>query len=227
MKKQNLFYLLISFFLMLFSKNIVAQYKAGSGDGFFVATGYNYTTLPVELIKFEAELNEEFVLLVWQTASEINNEKFILEKSFDANNWFQIAEINGAGNSYSIVNYYFLDKEVKQGTQYYRLTQVDFDAKKETFKVIEITKTSQSNVNISIFPNPVNNEAIISFFNERAARGILRIYSDVGIEISNYSVATTAGENAISIDTSSLAKGIYIFKIEIERTKTSILKVVK
>ena len=60
---------------------------------------------------------EDNVLLSWQTASEINNEKFIVEKSFDANNWFQIGEVKGAGNSANVLNYSFFDDALILGAK--------------------------------------------------------------------------------------------------------------
>ncbi len=98
---------------------------------------------------------EDNVLLSWQTASEINNEKFILEKSFDANNWFKIAEVKGAGNSTNILTYSFVDDALISGTQYYRLTQIDFDGTKETFEAIDVSKIATAPFEIKVFPNPM------------------------------------------------------------------------
>ena len=53
--------------MQLSSNNLFGQYKTGSGDGFFVATGF-LNPLPVELLSFEKELSSSGVLLTWQTA---------------------------------------------------------------------------------------------------------------------------------------------------------------
>jgi hypothetical protein len=185
------------------------------------------TPLPVQLIYFNGELMEDNVLLSWQTASEINNEKFIVEKSFDANNWFQIAEVKGAGNSANVLNYSFFDDALILGTQYYRLTQIDFDGTKETFKAIDVSKIATAPFEIKVFPNPMNEEVKVSFFADKQGYSRFRIYAESGQEMYFGLVGTLQGENSFSFNTSHFAEGIYVFKIEKENGVVSTVKVVK
>jgi hypothetical protein len=83
--------------------------------------------LPVELTEFNAVVYNSSVILKWVTASETNNEKFILQKSANGVYFSDIATIHGNGNSI-ITNYYqYVDKHPIEGISYYRLKQVDFD----------------------------------------------------------------------------------------------------
>ena len=100
------------------------------------------SVLPVNLISFDAICLDGSVKITWATATETNNNYFILEKSFDAENFIPLVRINGAGNSNKILNYSFNDNEPSSGTQYYRLTQVDYNGQKEIFNI--------SNVNCSL-----------------------------------------------------------------------------
>ena len=209
----------------------ISFYKAGGGQykaaqlstGEIVATN----TLAVELIYFTGEVMEDKVLLSWQTAAEINNEKFIVEKSFDANNWFQIGEVKGAGNSANILNYSFVDDALIVATQYYRLTQIDFDGTKETFKIIDVSKAATAPFEINVFPNPMKEEVKVSFYAEKQGYSRFRIYAENGQEIYAALVGTLQGENSFSFNTSHLEGGIYIFKIEKENGVIISLKVVK
>ncbi|MFZ9848863.1 MAG: T9SS type A sorting domain-containing protein, partial [Flavobacteriales bacterium] len=174
------------------------------------------TPLPVQLTSFEGKTIEDGVLLTWQTASEINNEKFILEKSFDANNWFQIAEIKGAGNSNNILNYSFVDDALILGIQYYRLTQVDFDGTKETFEIIDVASSSTATNDLKVFPNPMKEEVKVMFNTSIIGYARFKIYSESGQEIYSALVATVKGENVFNFNTSQFSEGIYLFKIEKE-----------
>jgi len=169
------------------------------------------TPLPVQLISFEGELVDDKVIVSWQTASEINNDKFILEKSFDCKNWFTIAEIDGAGNSTNFLKYSYTDDALIVGVQYYRLTQIDFDGTKETFKTIDVSKTSTTPYEIKVFPNPMKEEVKVSFYAEKQGYSRFRIYAENGKEIYAGLVGTLQGENAFNFNTSHFAEGTYIF----------------
>lgn len=100
--------------------------------------------LPITLTYFKAERSGDDNLLVWQTAQEINNQKFIVEKTTDFNQWKLVEEIDGGGNSNTPKTYYLLDKMPQSSITYYRLTQVDFDGISETFKIISINRDIKS-----------------------------------------------------------------------------------
>ncbi len=86
------------------------------------------TSLPVELLYFNINGN----ILEWSTASEINNDYFIIEKSVDTKCWSEYSVVNGNGNSNRIINYNYT---VIEG-YYYRLSQIDFDATRTYFNVV-------------------------------------------------------------------------------------------
>ena len=62
-------------------------------------------TLPIELISFNSECLNEKTDLKWITATETNNNFFTIEFSMDAVNWIILKQINGAGNSTTLLNY--------------------------------------------------------------------------------------------------------------------------
>jgi hypothetical protein len=97
--------------------------------------------LPISLVKFEAEKLAEKVKLTWVTATEINNEKFIIERASDGQDFTSIAEIKGAGNSKELNEYTFVDANPLKGTMYYRLTQVDFDGTSTSFEPVAVNSS--------------------------------------------------------------------------------------
>jgi hypothetical protein len=95
--------------------------------------------LPVELMSFDAKGSGPTTnLLSWSTASERNNNYFMVENSVDGKSWTEIAKISGAGNSSAILHYQAHHIGIKLGTNYYRLSQVDYDGTTEVFDIISI-----------------------------------------------------------------------------------------
>ena len=111
--------------------------------------------LPIELIRFEAELEEDVVYLNWLTATEINNDYFTIERSANGIDYETIAEVEGAGNSTTVLSYDLIDENPLPGKSYYRLKQTDFDGTHSYSKVrIVKRKTSKTKVEMAVYPNP-------------------------------------------------------------------------
>lgn len=105
--------------------------------------------LPVELISFDViELDDQKNQLEWRTASEINNQGFKVERKADTTTWHTLGTVlpNPDGN------YVFIDQKPFQGTNYYRLKQIDFDG---TFTYSPIRSVYNENKDPEIYPNPV------------------------------------------------------------------------
>ncbi len=100
--------------------------------------------LPIELTNFNAELIQNEVVLKWTTASETNNDYFLVERSNDLSNWDAIIEVNGAGNSTEEINYMDYDKRPMSGLSYYRLKQVDYNGEYSYSAVKSVKKSTGS-----------------------------------------------------------------------------------
>ncbi|MEQ9441603.1 MAG: T9SS type A sorting domain-containing protein [Cyclobacteriaceae bacterium] len=115
--------------------------------------------LPVELVAFNVQAEANQVLLTWETASEINNDFFEIQRSQNAKDWEAIGTVAGAGNSTRSLEYQYKDKYPIIGESYYRLRQVDYDGKFDYSKIRSITVEAFTQLNttvleIRIYPNP-------------------------------------------------------------------------
>src|SRR5690554_2904791 len=99
-------------------------------------------SLPVELTFFTGNKTGNINHLSWETATETNNDYFILEHSTDGFSWNEITKEKGAGNSTKINTYFYDHRDFPLAINYYRLTQVDFDGKRETFEIVSIDNSS-------------------------------------------------------------------------------------
>jgi len=96
--------------------------------------------LPVELASFNGKYDIEKILLDWETASEKNNDYFIIERSVNSEDFETIGRIKGKGNSETESSYNFTDADPPKDRAliYYRLQQNDFDTRKTYSNIITI-----------------------------------------------------------------------------------------
>ncbi len=118
--------------------------------------------LPIELIDFKGKYINNQSVLSWITASEKDNDYFILERSEDAHEFTQIGKIDGAGNSNSFLNYQFIDPKPINQVAYYRLKQIDFDGQYSYSQVIALRNNQKLNTEIKAYPNPSNGNFLIT-----------------------------------------------------------------
>lgn len=116
---------------------------ASSPDGTIridnVRVTYFSTTLPVELVDFRGEYKNSEVYLNWQTASESGSSHFEIQRSHDIKEWEKIGSVQSTGDSQSLINYYFWDRNIPNwDIIYYRLKQVDTNGDFEYSKNIAI-----------------------------------------------------------------------------------------
>jgi hypothetical protein len=112
--------------------------------------------LPIELLSFEAECENQNITLEWSTASEINNDYFTIERSIDGLNWEIITTVEGAGNSNSAMHYSFIDISNSFEISYYRLKQTDFDGNFKYSSIITVKNCEEDFTELSLYPNPAN-----------------------------------------------------------------------
>jgi len=114
------------------------------------------SALPIELVSFEANVNEDRIDLKWITATEINNNYFTIERSKDGNAWEEVLMTLGAGNSNQLIEYYEVDYDPINGISYYRLKQTDFDGKYSYSNIVPVKyELNSGNGTLNLFPNPV------------------------------------------------------------------------
>lgn len=124
-----------------------------------LANTFNCIVVPVELSLFEVLPFGNNILVRWTTESEENNDFFSIEKSVDGKHWQTIGNIKGNGNSFTTIEYEFVDEQPFHGVNYYRIKQNDFDGTFEYSPIQSIVSHSEND--ISIFPNPSTGQVFI------------------------------------------------------------------
>lgn len=162
-------------------------------------------SLGVELTTFEANCKEELqrIVVKWETASEQNNDYFLLEKSNDGREWQSIKKIKGLGNSQTIQAYFYEDINLHGSHQYYRLKQVDFDGQFQYSSVLTASCLLEGSFGFA--PNPTVGQLLIS-----------SELNDYHIKVNDHSgryLFQQNGQLDTAIDLSKLPDGVYLVTI--------------
>ncbi|MCF0058375.1 C25 family cysteine peptidase [Dyadobacter sp. CY356] len=122
----------------------------------------SFNPLPVGFINISAKLSgTNQVTIDWQTAWEINNSHFIIERSYNAKNFVSIGSVEGKGDVSTQSDYSFVDNQPLEGLNYYRIRQVDrkdgsAPSSEDSFSRIVSIKTSDIEQSV-VYPNPTKN----------------------------------------------------------------------
>lgn len=218
MRSNKLTYTLTNtctFIVLLFcciTTKLSAQFTGGNGDGFASGTiGSSGTEvlLPVTLLSFHLEDKAESVKLVWETASENNNDYFTIERSNNGTDWTAIATIKGSGNSIDMHSYETYDNQPYSGLSYYQLKQTDYDGK-STFSTIESIYRGTGG-SFSVFPNPAQNTLLLNLQEQVEATSVT-IYNVYGQLVWSSAQYISLKKEA-SIDVSFLPSGAYFIRV--------------
>ncbi len=200
--------------------------------------------LPVELTTFTAgstssPTGSAAVLLRWNTATEVNNYGFEIQRSevsaeggcasgasgqkSDAgqsslvnshSSFTKIGFVKGNGNSNSPKDYSFVDDNPPRGTVEYRLKQIDNDGNYKYSQIVTVTSLPTKFELWQNYPNPFNPTTTIQYVIPKAEHVTLKVYDELGKEVTTLvNENKEAGQYRVSFNGSNLASGIYYYRI--------------
>ena len=169
-------------------------------------------TLPIELSFFTAKARKDnTVLFNWQTASELDNERFEIERSTDHSGWEVILTQAGAGDSNESIFYEAFDRNPPSGTVYYRLKQIDYDGQ-YSYSAIEVVEISAvGSAGFSVYPNPAGARVIIQ---GRQPLKSLRLFDVRGVDVTDKVSLTRQTDLRYSAVVDALSAGVYFLSTE-------------
>ncbi len=186
-------------------------------------------TVPVELSGFSASVNENDVTLFWQTATELNNSGFDVERNRKNEGWEKVGFVSGNGTTTEIHSYTFADKNVPAGTYNYRIKQIDYNGTNEYFEleqVIEINPPGKFAL-LQNYPNPFNPSTTIQFVIPEKSNVVITIFNSIGEDVLTLvNEEKAAGSYEINFNASGFTSGIYYYKLQTDnfaQTKKMIL----
>lgn len=177
--------------------------------------------LPIDLVSFNATPYEDIVNLRWETASEKNSERFIVERSSDLIHYHEIIEMPANGFSDNTIIYSNSDRDPLAGTSYYRLKQIDTNGDYTYSNVVPVK--FESNQDVSIYPNPTNHNAFLKGDLDEVTR--LEVSNSAGSIV--YAVQMTDDQRELNLSEMDLESGIYFVKFTFKDGTTQSKRLVK
>lgn len=184
------------------------------------------SALPVELTGFEVEPTNNRVHLSWETASETNNKQFKVQRRTGDQAFETIGEVEGAGTTYEPQSYQFYDGNPSEGTNYYRLKQVDFDGSHE-FSAIKAVNFEGGDRSIDlalkqVSPNPFQREIQVVYTLPSAKAAQLRLRNVSGEVVDEWTQSGNRGKNMYTArPPQGLSKGTYILSLITDQNRVT------
>lgn len=166
--------------------------------------------LPLKLIRFDASLINQSVLLTWETAQEVNVKGFAIEYSKDGVGWASVGYVAATGNGSAVnSNYRFTHDGAVATVNLYRLKMEDADGKFTYSTVRSVSNTGAGQHSLNVYPNPFSGKLSIRFSVAKEDQQVQLQVFDLSGKLLE-SMITAMGNK--EWDLSRLAPGIYFLQ---------------
>jgi len=202
----------------VFAGNFITFSGVNLQDADFFTLGSinaSQTPLPIELLSFNAIENDiTSVNCFWSTASETNNDFFLVERSRDGINFSEVGRVVGAGTSNATINYALNDYQPYSGLSYYRLKQVDFNGEYSYSNIVSIQRDISKEGEIIIMPNPNSGKFHVRISNQYCGQSSISI-ADMNGRVCHHQSVDFEASNAVLIPFDlTLSPGKYALRVE-------------
>lgn len=184
-------------------------------DATILTLDFSAIPIPVELVSFNANVNNGIVNLQWVTATELNNQAFEVQRKFGTNNFETVGSVTGHGTTTSTNQYVFTDKLLNTGKYIYRLKQIDFDGSFAYSSEVNVDVNFASEYSLKQnYPNPFNPATKISFTVHQSNFVSIDVFNSIGQKIATLvNEQMDAGNYSVDFKAFNLPSGIYFYKM--------------
>jgi endonuclease I len=168
--------------------------------------------IPVTIIDFTAQKNNETVLLQWQATRETSFKEYEVQRSMDGINFYKVGSVAGrnfAGYDFTDVSYSTLPLRTGAAV-FYRLKMIDIDGKFNLSRIVSVKQNSYFSDAI-VFPNPATGKLTVRLHQLLSEKGLLFVTDPAGRNIMQLTLA--ALQNNIDLNVNHLPAGRYFIKI--------------
>jgi hypothetical protein len=184
-------------------------------------------SLPVNLTSFTVTAENNKAKINWSTASELNNDRFEIERSSNGVDFNKIVTIKANGTTNNASQYYAYDNSPVKGTNYYRLVQYNYDGRATVYGTRTLNFKNGGKIYLSVYPNPVIKEFGIKLMNYEGSSVIATLTDITGKLVHKEVIATNKAQVDYKINlTSKPVKGNYILQVAGEGMMESVNVVV-
>jgi hypothetical protein len=185
-------------------------------DAAEVLATWNISIVPVELTSFTASVIGSDVKLLWETASELNNSGFSIERKYSNTEFMEVGFVPGFGTTSEPKSYSFTDNSLRSGIYSYRLKQIDFDGTFTYSDEVDVEVIAPASFSLDQnYPNPFNPSTRISFSLAVDSKVSLKIFDVLGQEVASLvNQDLTQGVHTYDFNAKGINSGVYFYKLE-------------
>ena len=171
--------------------------------------------IPVELLSFTAASNGKEVILNWSTATELNNQLFEVQRSFEGSDFASVGFVNGKGTTTERQDYTYKDKILTDGKYSYRLKQIDYLGRYEYSDIIEIElRVFNSYLLEQNYPNPFNPVTTIGYGIREKSNVKITVLNSIGEEVAMLvNEEKESGYHTVEFNAADLPSGVYFYQL--------------
>jgi hypothetical protein len=199
-------------------------------SGFYVHTGSQFL-LPISITALSAKVTGATNTVYWTTATEVNNKKFIVERSTDGRSYLalgEVASVAPGGNSTAALHYRFEDIRPVNGKQQYRLRIVDRAGNENLSQQVTLRRGEGQLEITDIMPNPTTGKIHFNIIGGSNSTVNIIVRNVNGKEVMRKNEVVIAASTGNAIDLGGLANGMYLLEaVDTKNGERAVYKVVK
>lgn len=174
--------------------------------------GFNFNnilgTLPVKLLSFDGQLQQQQAKLTWTIDSDKDVRHFELQHSTDGSSFTSIRKMQPAGNSYSIAH-----QPYSSGKQFYRLKVVEKNGTSFYSKTVLLITGNSSSYMMGLQSTIVQQQAVINLWSAQNQAAQTSLYDANGKLLAQQQQQILRGDNQLKVTTQHLAQGVYFLHV--------------
>ena len=180
--------------------------------------------LQINLIRFTAKEDQGNAKLNWATASEKDNDYFIVRKTKDGINFRDIGKVKGAGSASYLNQYSFIDTDLEQGVTYYQIIQVDFDGGQTESWLVAVDKIISHSY--GVYPNPTEGIFTVSKTIDLSEEIEIEIKDITGRTVDHYKIYGKKPLLKENFNINDYPSGVFTLIIS-TRNQVNVIKLIK
>ncbi len=166
--------------------------------------------LPLRLLSFSANMEDDAVRLEWETAEEMNVSHFEIEYSSDGRSYSKAGQVASTSGGQGKYNYF--DNSARSAIRYYRLKMIDLDLS-FSYSHILVVRNSGTGAKLQLYPNPANAIVQLAVPKMEAGNAQVRILNIQGIRLSATNFNNQGHASVITLDVNRLSPGRYFVEV--------------
>jgi hypothetical protein len=174
----------------------------------------NFTNIQSPILSFSVNKNSSSNLLQWQSVND-KDFKYKVERSFDNNQFFEIAVLSAIGNASNMYTYTDQNPWTTGLTVYYRIVVDGGSGCKSLSNIVDVKEERD----MWISPNPGDKDVTVfipSFRNESA---YIRLISTTGVLLQSKKTDLVIGLNKIAFPMRHYSNAMYFIEIQLASRK--------